>query len=59
MQERPVMVMWGDPIAGFKITGPLTPNTDHIEYVTEVLLGNETWWYVPIIDAATMSREDV
>lgn len=56
---KPVMIMWGDPIAGFKLTGPLMPNSDEIEYVTEVILCNETWWHVSIIDAATMTREDI
>lgn len=56
---KPVMVMWGNPVTGFKVTGPLIPNSLEIDYVTDVLLDRETWWYVPIIDAASMTREDV
>lgn len=59
VEERPVMVMWGDPIHGFKLTGPLMPNSDEIEDITDGVLANETWWYVQIIDPYTMTREDV
>ncbi len=58
MDEK-VMIMWGDPIVGFKITGPLAPNSDHIDYVCEVALSGETWWPVPIVDPYTITPEDI
>ena len=51
---KPVMIMYGDPVGGFKIVGPVVPNSYEIERITDEVLFDETWWYVTIIDAGNL-----
>jgi hypothetical protein len=42
---KQIMIMYGNPADGFQLVGPVTPNEETAEMITEHL-HRDTWWYV-------------
>ncbi len=52
-----VLLVWGDPAAGFTYVGPVTTNDPDLEAFIERYLHDRYWWYVPLTSLAQATAE--